>query len=210
MKREFDIKYRPEIESGKYSVVTRAGRKVRIICWDINNDQPIIGLISCKYKDNMCDFVAQFCTNGNYWPNGSNSDNDLFILTDEPELTKFEKHVQAVMENSGLIGCRDKYKDINCVKATSASLLEIAFKELEKICKTQNAPNWYKEAIVNAMEIGKEEAINALPKWRKADWEGFSSMQYRVFLTEEGPILYDQIRHKEINISDLEKLLMED
>ena len=38
MKETFDIKYRPEIESGKYRVVTRRGEPVEILKWDAKED----------------------------------------------------------------------------------------------------------------------------------------------------------------------------
>jgi len=42
----FDIKYRPEIEAGKYLVETRDGREVRIDRWDWpDNDYPIVAHI---------------------------------------------------------------------------------------------------------------------------------------------------------------------
>lgn len=42
----FDIKYRPEIEAGKYLVVTKAGREVRITQWEwLDEEYPIIAYI---------------------------------------------------------------------------------------------------------------------------------------------------------------------
>lgn len=46
MKVPFNIKYRPQIESGEAEVVTRNGRAVRIICWDApSNNFPIVGYV---------------------------------------------------------------------------------------------------------------------------------------------------------------------
>jgi len=44
----FDIKFRPEIEAGKYKVVTEYGEPVRIICWDskYHTDLPVIALVN--------------------------------------------------------------------------------------------------------------------------------------------------------------------
>lgn len=43
----FDIKYRPDIEAGKYLVVTRDGREVRISRWDWpDEDYPIVASIN--------------------------------------------------------------------------------------------------------------------------------------------------------------------
>ena len=41
----FDIKYRPEIEAGKYLVRTKGNEPVRIICWDRKSYFPILALI---------------------------------------------------------------------------------------------------------------------------------------------------------------------
>lgn len=46
MKVQFNIKYRPQYESGEAEVVTRDGREVRIICWDAPSDNyPIVGCV---------------------------------------------------------------------------------------------------------------------------------------------------------------------
>ena len=49
----FDIKFRPEIEAGKYLVVTREGREVKIDRWDWpDEDYPIVAYIigaECHY-----------------------------------------------------------------------------------------------------------------------------------------------------------------
>ena len=44
----FDIKYRSEIESGKYLVITREGYSVRIICWEYDPRTPIIATVEGK------------------------------------------------------------------------------------------------------------------------------------------------------------------
>lgn len=41
----FDIKYRPEIEAGKYLVVTRSGEPVRIVGWDSPGLFPITAIL---------------------------------------------------------------------------------------------------------------------------------------------------------------------
>lgn len=39
---KFEMKYRDDIESGKYKVETYDGKPVRIICWDAGTDYPIV------------------------------------------------------------------------------------------------------------------------------------------------------------------------
>ena len=99
----FDIKHRPQIESGKYKVVTRIGKPVRIICWDLNGPQPIVGTIYEKQMNQ--DIIQVFDKNGKYWKESdSESHNDLFIITDEPELTELEKAIKRGMLCAGVEG----------------------------------------------------------------------------------------------------------
>ena len=89
MKETFDIKYRPEIESGKYRVVTRRGEPVEILKWDAKGgDFPIVGLVTLIETDAQEPY--SFMTDGRFDPNAVIDDLDLFV-TNEPELTKFEK-----------------------------------------------------------------------------------------------------------------------
>lgn len=65
MKVEFDIKYRPQIESGEYQVETNNGRKVRIICWDAvapDREQDIIALVTNSYGDS--ENILRYYNNG--------------------------------------------------------------------------------------------------------------------------------------------------
>ena len=124
MKIPFDIKYRPEIESGKYKVVTRNGLSVRIICWDLENSQPIVGVISCQEET-----PDLFNSDGKYWRKGHEDKFDLFILTDEPELTEFEKAVVKLCQ----IG-KDEYPCYEFAKKYAPFLLDISKKELCEGC----------------------------------------------------------------------------
>ena len=128
MKIPFDIKFRPQIESGEYKVVTRDNTPVRIICWDANCPQQIVGLV--HDNDTMCDTVELFCDNGRYWRlEGRHSDFDLFVLTLEPELTEFEKGIKRGFLCAGL-------EDVptGIIKDTARELLAIAKKELCNGC----------------------------------------------------------------------------
>lgn len=71
MKIPFDINHKDKIEEGTYKVVTRDGRSVKILCWDANNETPIIAMIegyawqtdkdgkSCRFSDNSSDFFIE-------------------------------------------------------------------------------------------------------------------------------------------------------
>lgn len=89
VKTAFNIKYRPQIESGEYEVVTREDRPIDIIKWDLKGDFPIIGV----YYDekNNREIAVQVTAEGrcSVTP-GEEYGDDFFIITDESELTEFE------------------------------------------------------------------------------------------------------------------------
>ena len=86
----FDLKWKPQIESGEYRVETRDGKPVRIICWDrfaTESYDNIIALVS-KTKFETAYYYYQ---DGHLWnkANGEgDSQLDLFIITPEPELSE--------------------------------------------------------------------------------------------------------------------------
>ena len=97
MRIPFEIKYRPQIESGEYKVETRDGRPVRIICWDcINKHYPIIALALYGGEEISYDYT----NNGHYYPDDEKSEYDLFIVTPEPELSEFEKAVGDIVKEA--------------------------------------------------------------------------------------------------------------
>lgn len=102
MKIPFDIKYRPQIESGEYKVVTRNDLPVRIICWDCKDDDGyhIIGLVESKSGEEFHVF---------YYDNGTESKHkessfDLFVLIKEAELTDLERAIKRGMLCAGAEG----------------------------------------------------------------------------------------------------------
>lgn len=153
MKIPFDIKYRPQIESGEYKVETRSGKTARIICWDRIGTQLVV-LIG-KDEDVLT-----------YNPDGTTGQqmqlpSDLFIITPEEEMTEFEKAVGLVFTDAQLIP-RDKdgianIHDINeFIKKKAAELLALAKKELCNGCNAnlegyikgqQDAKRQYDESV---------------------------------------------------------------
>lgn len=55
-------------------VYTRDGRKARIICFDVNNDKPIVAVICCKDGKETYPYT--------FYPNGLNMDNNVLSNTD--------------------------------------------------------------------------------------------------------------------------------
>ena len=78
----FNMNYRPEIESGKYKVVTRDGRTVRIVCWDATEEYPLIVLFaggSARPAEYPADGVSTIYKNC-----------DLFVVTGEEDRRGFK------------------------------------------------------------------------------------------------------------------------
>ena len=126
MKVQFDIKYRPQIESGEYKVETNAGDSVRIVCWDAKR----------KYGDCICGFMGEeedrpyfWQPNGCWWADHTQSPFDLFIVTPEPELTDWEGFISGCLQKHGLLDCGAADR---IAKECSAELLELAREELVK------------------------------------------------------------------------------
>ena len=117
----FDKKYWPEIESGRYKVVTEHGEPVEIVKWDCKGKYPILAVINDGDTDDSCFFG----------PDGTSpsSKEKLFILTDEPELTEFEKGVEETL----LAWCsprENSWIERDYLREKSAKLLYIAREQI--------------------------------------------------------------------------------
>jgi len=121
----FDVKYRPQIESGEYKVETRDGRPVRIVCWDVRNDKyPIIALVDFGEVEKDIPYTLD----GYYWENMQPSDKDLFIVTIDQKLTEFEAELCGVLDDWA---DADEMYPAAYVKKCSPKLLDLARKQIE-------------------------------------------------------------------------------
>jgi hypothetical protein len=130
MKVPFDIKYKPQIESGEYKVVTGDDRLVRIISWDkriYGGRYEIVALVPTPQGDT--ETVQLYSTEGILIASPYNEKFKLFIVTPEPELSEFEKAIETICTN--LASDIDK---VDNVKKIAAELLELAKKELCNGC----------------------------------------------------------------------------
>lgn len=76
---KFDINKKPEIISGKYSVVTRDNNPVRIIAWDRKGVFSVIGLVYLEIVD--VELLREFRSDGsNHYIKGRESKDDLFLI----------------------------------------------------------------------------------------------------------------------------------
>lgn len=165
----FNIKYRPEIESGKYEVVTQKGLKVRIICWDRNTTYwKLVGLLTSQAGNEV---VFTYDENGKESEGCLHAyENDLYILTDEPELTEFEEELIKILKEEGSpIGAdTSKYTegDIAAMHSYSERLLALARKQLQPEIDAE-IDKAYKNSDEVQYRRGKEDAMEDMPHWRR-------------------------------------------
>lgn len=95
----FDLKYRPEIESGKFSLITRDHRQVDIDVWeDPAGDERSIAAMVWKDRPKAKGDMFFYYPNGRYNKSKSDHKLDLFIITDEDSnLSEFETYVEKIM-----------------------------------------------------------------------------------------------------------------
>lgn len=121
----FSIDYRPQIESGEYKVETRDGKHVRILCYDANNIVPIVALVTfndgsegaCHYYSNG----AMYC---------EETPLDLFIVTQEEELSPLEKELVDILKCLSGRPSEQTYEDY--AKEQTAQLLSLAREQFIK------------------------------------------------------------------------------
>lgn len=97
MKIKFDIKYRPQIECGKYKVVNQEGTPVTIERWDLKGSCPILAILPTLISDfngesSWFEDRPYIYTIDGHWPKGvpSNKYYQLYIDTGD-ELTASER-----------------------------------------------------------------------------------------------------------------------
>ena len=180
MRIPFDSKYRDKIESGEYKVVTRDGKPVRIICWDMDSYNHIVALVANypNYNGSLSEHIFSYGMDGRYSATAENAE-DLFIVTPEPEMTEFEKEVHAFID--------EQIEEARGLKEIAAELLDFAKQQLiqsgelmtqehhEKLMETLNKAHEeeLEKAYKNADEVqyrkGREDALKGLPRWRNVE-----------------------------------------
>lgn len=160
MRIPFDIKYRPQIESGEYKVFAHEHeeQEARIVCWDNKGEYPIVAII-----DND---PEKFDKHGRVPGGNRGGEFSLFLVTPEEELTEFEQQIENLLNlalSEGHAGTT-----IENTKRVAAELLELAEKELE-----EEVPEMEFIPIENTLEYkagfraGEAEALKDLPRWKK-------------------------------------------
>lgn len=155
MKIPFDIKFRPQIESGEYQITNSICEPVRVICWDADIiSTPSCGkkpIISLQHGMDNHEVVVHHLDNGKVFKS-EDTLADLFIVTPEPELTKFEKGIKRGFLCAGL-------EDVptGIIKDTAQELMTIAKKELFKEWN-EDMKNEYVRGKKDGLTIGYKQA----------------------------------------------------
>ena len=102
----FDIKYRSQIESGEYRVVTRVDRPVEIKIWDLKGEFPVVGVYYDEKNDR--DTAVQVTAEGrcSIDPEDGYCD-DFFIITDKPVRDDLEEEIRRKIEEVHRQPCYD-------------------------------------------------------------------------------------------------------
>lgn len=127
-------------------VVTREGRPVRIVCWDLKCNTPIIVAIQWNQEREDCycyDTIGRCANNV--------GELDLFFADEEEKLTEFEKELQTIISEAshwtsddGSISTYCQFGDKE-IKKISGQILDLARKEILK-----DLPKWktYKGELI--------------------------------------------------------------
>ena len=149
----FDIKYRPEIESGKYKVVERSTNRE---CTFLSKDDLVIiyfNGIAYVYDYEHARFNCQM------------GYGEFDILTDEPELTEFEK---AYLRSKHHVEPEDVLPEFlfnNKVRENAQKLLDVARKQLQPEIDAE-IDKAYKNSDAVQYRRGKEDALKDMPHWK--------------------------------------------
>ena len=131
MKIDFNVKYRPQIESGEYKVETRDGEPAKIIYWDLKGYDDDIKLVVIIGEDGS-QGVITMSKSGSFYSDylvGEEHRYDLFIVTPEPKLTEFETALKDLLYHC--VGEGMSGKDMEkLARENSSRLLDLAKKEL--------------------------------------------------------------------------------
>ena len=185
------------LETPSRKVVTRDGRPVRIVCWNLKCNTPIIAAIQWNQEREDC-----YCYNAKGWCANNEGELDLFFA-DEEELTEFEKEVKDLMNS-----CCNEIKEADITnelaKEAASNLLDLARKQLQ--------PEFDKEMDKMLAETdkvvyqkGQQDALKELPKWKRSNYFFNTGNKF-----ELGKTLLRRFDGYEIPYSELEKLPKEE
>ena len=208
---KFDIKFRPQIESGEYKVETRDGRTVRVICWDraAKEDQPKDLKLCVLVPENGGEAIYYYYSDGTKWVKDACF--DLFIVTpekEEEELSEFDDCVRRLIDMAHSLGKDHPYNTDKgaLLEHYSAELRELARNEIVKSGYAIVESEHYLEEGRKNYERGKAEALKDLPRWERSGVPHLSTEVKNYSLDGEPSDLWLLHSGWKINVKSLEKL----
>ena len=191
----FDVKFKPQIESGEYKVEIGCDNPwpARIVCWDFDGNNLIVAVRNPNDREEG----LIYSIDGKHKAVCPKIDSDLFLITPEPEMSEFEKALSKCLCDAVVRPEEEDYD--KWAKEYAPELLELAKDEI-----------YSHECLVEYAETskaeGKAEALKDLPRWRVS--RAMRSTLPTIMYGDNGSILYKD--GFEISISDLEKLPKEE
>ena len=167
----FDMRHRPQIESGEYKVVTEMGEPVEIVKWNCRGLTPILAVIDDGDTDDSCFYKEDGVSL-------SGSDR-LYVLTPNLPCPEFEQALADILMHREYEGSTETDEDIEkgsipfkeAAKQLAPQLMEIARKEIMKdvpklrsFWKTADHPQIIDEKLVIGDYLIALSEIMRLPK----------------------------------------------
>jgi len=186
----FNIKYRPQIESGEYKVVTvNDNHPVKILTFDRDHTLPIIALINRGY-DEIYEYDINGCSRF--------AGDTLYLLTEEdvPHLTKLEELIAAWIWGDKA-ELDDKQRE--SIKSYAQIVKDYVREEFE------SSTEWA-ERVNNAYANGIKEGIDRvknIPHWKP--FKALGDNQFAVIQDSDG--FYAIFKGYRINITKLFDLI---
>ena len=209
MRIPFDIKFRPQIESGEYKVIDRFGYVLTLK--DIINDA---WYFSLRYPNTDHETERIY----------DHPENHLFIVTPEPEMSEFEQEVYKMTTNKVQFK-EEANKLLDLAKQQllqsgelftqehHEKLMDTLYKETLVGVKNNWRDYFTPQAVTDIYNAGRNDVLKDLPRWKK--WENGACSNGRgiplalVVRGLNGCELVDALSNhgeKYIMLSDLEKL----
>lgn len=158
VKVPFNIEMAKKITNGeiKGKIVTRDGRKVRIVCWDARNDENIVALVS---NETDVENIVGYLCDGHYFTNGD-SYADLFL--EIPECLTFK--------DGDILTCQGEYEwtfifrrgkqKTSCYAAVGGAFVELSY---DAVCVSDSdiiylrlATNYEKQKLIKKLKLSKD------------------------------------------------------
>lgn len=210
---QFDLSLWLQDKSRK--VVTRNGRSVRILDYNLKGDKRICIAVNDKTQESITtvDEEGHCLRDGLGW---HESPFDLFFADEEEELTEFEKEYKNLYTEGYADGqAGSKPLSDKVLKECAIDLLDLARKELQpEFDKELDKAYKSRDEVVylQGYDRGKQDALKDLPKWKKAHEHKEFPLHVCVMDENMYPILDTEVNEDEyyIELEDLKTLSKEE